>query len=181
MSRFSRHASFLVTLVALFGPALGGRVTAQPVTPADPGQAALDKLAIMELAARFEITFDAGDIDGHLDTWVDDLTFESPFGDYRRKDTYRAWVEEFNRVAMAGGGTRHLVTNFAIEVTGDSATMTCYLVILGATMPPAIGFTTVFTDDRLRRVDGEWKFVHRTLEVDQALPAADSVDATPSA
>jgi hypothetical protein len=86
----------------------------------------------MELAARFETTFDAGDVGGHLATWVDDLSFESPFGSYQGKDAYRAWVEAFNRVAMAGGGTRHLVTNFEIDLAGDTATMTCYLTILSA-------------------------------------------------
>ena len=164
------------------GVAPEGQVAAQPDTATDPGEVALDKLAIMELAARFETTFDAGDGGGHLATWVDDLSFESPFGSYQGKDAYRAWVEAFNRVAMAGGGTRHLVTNFEIDLAGDTATMTCYLTILSATTPPIIGATAVFTDDRLRKVDGEWKFAHRTLEVDQDLSgAATPTEATPTA
>jgi ketosteroid isomerase-like protein len=179
MPSFARHATPLIALLLVFAAGLAGRVAAQP-DAADAGRVALDELAIMELAARFETTFDAGDVEGHLDTWVDDLSFESPFGSYQGKAAYRAWVEEFNRQAMAGGGTRHLVTNFEIEVAGDEATMTCYLVILGATTPPAVGFTTVFTDDRLRRVDGEWRFVHRTLEVDQELPRQPGQAATPA-
>ena len=169
----------VLTLMSLLVLACIGVIrpsAAQPTVEND-AQVALDKLEIMELAARFENTFDAGDVEGHLATWADDLTFESPFGDYQGKEAYRAWVTEFNQIAMANGGTRHLVTNFEIDVTGETATMTCYLVIVSATTPPAIGFTTAFTDDQLLKVDGEWKFVHRTLEVDQPLPTASGTPA----
>jgi ketosteroid isomerase-like protein len=135
---------------------------------------AADEVAIQELASRFENTFDEGRIDAHLATWVDDLTFISPFGTYRGKAAYEGWVRGFYDVAQASGGTRHLVTNFEIDVRGDTATMKAYLMIVirepavidGVRFHP-IAYSTAFTDDRLVRVNGQWKFVSRTLQVDE--------------
>ena len=135
---------------------------------------AADKVAIQELASRFENTFDEGRIDAHLATWVDNLTFVSPFGTYRGKAAYAQWVREFYKVAQASGGTRHLVTNFEIDVRGDTATMKAYLMIVirkpavidGVRFHP-IAYSTAFTNDRLVRVNGRWKFAARTLQIDE--------------
>src|SRR3712207_3255186 len=87
--------SLVATLLLGALVSCGARSAAQTDGSADAAQVALDELAIMELAARFENTFDAGDVEGHLEAWVDDLTFESPFGNYQGKDAYRTWVTEF--------------------------------------------------------------------------------------
>ena len=140
-------------------------------------QTATDKLEIQELAARFEHAFDEGDFDAHMALWKSEMSFESPFGNYDTAEAYRGWVEGFYEQAQGNyGGTRHLVTNFDIRVDGDSASMTCYLTILardGAQLADApgravIAGTAAFTDDQLERVNGEWKFVHRTLVFDQS-------------
>src|SRR3712207_3197219 len=102
LSTASVHAR-IVTVMLLVVLALVTILRVGAAQPEREAQVALDKVAIMELAARFENTFDAGDVEGHLDTWVDDLSFESPFGNCQGKDAYRAWVTEFNRVAMASG------------------------------------------------------------------------------
>src|SRR3712207_8243853 len=53
----------LMALLVLAGFGVIGPSAAQPTNEND-AQLALDKLAIMELAARFENTFDAGDVEG---------------------------------------------------------------------------------------------------------------------
>ena len=134
-----------------------------------------DKLDIMELAARFEVAFDNGDMDTHMATWADEVTFASPFGSYDTREDYRGWVEGFySQTKKQYGGTRHIVTNHVIDVDGDRATMTAYLMIFGRNIggddspQPGIAGTAAFTDDKLVRINGEWKFVHRTLVFDQA-------------
>lgn len=126
-----------------------------------------DQLAIQQLVHRFENTFDAGDLDSHMTTWADDMSFESSFGNHSDRDSYRAWVASFIEQTKAMGGTRHLINNCEIEVRGDEATMFCYLTILNRQKRSIIATTTC--QDSLRRIDGQWKFTRRVLQVDQDL------------
>ena len=133
-----------------------------------------DTLAIVQLANHFENAFDAADIDAHMATWADDLSFTSPFGDYDSRDGYREWVTGFSDQMQGAGGTRHLITNWVADAAGDdAATLTCYLTILGQTMNDGrpVVVATVRFEDRLVRTGaggfGGWRFAHRTLHLDQ--------------
>ena len=104
-----------------------------------------------------------------MSTWAEKVTFRSPFGDYDDRESYREWVSGFYAQTSSMGGTRHLITNNVIAVDGDRATQTCYLTILGQTMndgAPAIMATVRFEDELTRTADG-WRFVARTLHLDQ--------------
>jgi uncharacterized protein (TIGR02246 family) len=57
---------------------------------------------------------------------------------------------------------RHIVTNVVIDVVGDEATSQSYIVLLLPGSPTRIGLTASY-DDRLRRVDGQWRFVERRI------------------
>ena len=130
---------------------------------------AADHVAIVELANLFENAFDEGDIDTHMNTWADEIRFESPFGSYDDRDGYREWVSGFYEQMNGMGGTRHLITNNVIDVDGDRASQTCYLVILGRTMNdggPALMATVRFEDELVRTADG-WRFSSRVLHLDQ--------------
>ncbi len=163
-----RRRTRFVTGAFVTAVLLGG-CSAPVAATAAPRQAA-DELAIMEVSNRFENAFDDGDLEAHLATLSDDIVFESnAFGTYRGKEAYRGWVEPFLAQAQAQGGTRHLMTNFEIEVRGDTATATSYLTILGRT-GPAVGATVEFTDE-LARVDGRWVFTTRRQVVDQPIGA----------
>lgn len=146
---------------------------------ADSSDAAA-KLAIIELAARFENAFDDHDLDAHVATWTSPMSFRSPFGDHDDLDGYREWAQGFmSQTSDMFGGTRHLLTNHEVEVDGDEARMTCYLTIfgrdgaqMGAEGQAVVAATAAFTDDRLRRTENGWRFTHRTLEVDQSFGRA---------
>ncbi|WKN45441.1 nuclear transport factor 2 family protein [Tunicatimonas pelagia] len=129
---------------------------------------ATDQLAIMALTATFERAFDLGDHDLHMSTWHDELKFESQFGNYDNHQDYRAWLVGFYEQMKERGGTRHLITNHEISVQGDSAEMMCYLTILS--QREVVVFATAMFEDRLVKVDGQWKFTHRKLHVDQQFP-----------
>lgn len=132
-----------------------------------------DTLAVVQLAHHFENAFDSADVEAHMDTWVDAPSFASPFGDYDTYEAYRAWVSGFSAQMQGAGGTRHLITNWVVEGDADTATMVCYLTILGQRMAAGkpVVVATVRFDDRLVRTDGAsfrgWRFAHRTLTLDQ--------------
>ncbi len=136
-------------------------------TPFVLQDAMADKLAIAQLVYRFENAFDAGDLEGHMATWAEEMRFESPFGNYQDRQAYREWVRQFMEQTKAMGGTRHLINNAEIEVDGDQATMFCYLTILNQQKRSIIATTTC--QDSLRRLNGQWKFTRRVLHVDQDL------------
>ena len=140
-----------------------------------------DMVEIAELAAKFETTFDQGDIDANVELWTDDAVFDHPSGVYTGKDAYRQWAETFFQQAAASGGTHHLITNVQITVNGDQADMTSYLTILvGITSPAPVIISGEFTD-HLVRADGEWKFQSRKLISPTQFGPPQSGGATPVA
>ena len=57
---------------------------------------------------------------------------------------------------------RHIVTNVVIDVQGDEATSQSYILVLRPGEVTQIGLTARY-DDRLRRIDGHWRFVERRI------------------
>jgi hypothetical protein len=130
---------------------------------------AADHAAIIELSNFFENAFDQGDADAHMATWAKEISFESPFGNYADRDAYREWLVGFMEQTQAMGGTRHLITNNVIDIEGDRAVQTSYLVILGQTMnggSPGLMATVRFEDELVRTSEG-WRFTKRVLHLDQ--------------
>ena len=59
---------------------------------------------------------------------------------------------------------RHVVTNHQIKVSGNKATMLCYLTVFDRKQLGVTG-TAVFRDELIRTGDG-WRFSKRTLAAD---------------
>ena len=120
-----------------------------------------DKLAIMELVARYNHAYDGGDAEAWAATFTEDGAFQSRG---RRTEGREALVRKVEEEAekIATFKPRHLISNFVIEGDGDSATLTCHLLLMSGSDVAAVGSY----DDVLRRVDGVWKFAHRTVTVD---------------
>lgn len=126
-----------------------------------------DKLAIADLASRFETAFDRGDVVAHLATWTDNPHLESNMGNYIGMPAYREWLDSFMAQTRAAGGTRHLITNGEITVSGDEASATFYLTVINQKSGLIMG-TATFDDRLVRQADG-WRFKQRTLAVDANL------------
>ena len=171
MNRFLIPAFVAALAVPLTAPALAqanGMTTGIEAVGATSENAA-DHIVIRELSNLFDNTIDEGAIDAHMETWADEMSFESPFGNYTSKEDYRPWVEEFHSSAQAYGGTRHLIVNNVIQVDGDRATQTCYQIILGRTEndgAPAI-LASARMEDELVRTENGWRFSRRVLNLDQ--------------
>jgi hypothetical protein len=118
-----------------------------------PASDAADRLAIMEVASRFETTFDRGDLDAHMELWTEALTFESPYmGNFYDRASYRDGLGRFYDDLAAKGGTRHLMTNFEIELAGERAQVRSYLSVHNRKSGAMLGI--VEWQDEMVRTDG---------------------------
>lgn len=138
-------------------------VRAQSSTaPLERALAAADRAEITELSARFDNSLDSGDADKFVSTFVSKGELVGFWGVSRGPDQIRQ-AHAF-MLATFARDKRHVVTNHEIVVSGDSATMFCYLVVFDR-LSLAVTGTATFTDE-LSRTEGEWKFVRRTLDAD---------------
>src|SRR5262245_28254642 len=123
-----------------------------------------DRLAILDLIARYNHALDAGDKEAYAATWAEDGVFE--LGTQETVRGRAALRERFANPPPEGVRLRHWSTNAIIEGDGDRATLRLY--VMAMRIDPQgrqIGFSGVY-DDRLERVSGAWKFAHRHLTPD---------------
>ena len=132
-----------------------------------------DRFAINDLFVRYTTALDAGDVDTIVACFTEDGALESPLvGTYAGRDGIRAFSERFAAVRQRGVQLRHVISNLAMTVNGDTAHATCYLTNIvtvdgkSQLMPPGR------YECELRRVDGDWLFQHRLVILDApfALP-----------
>jgi hypothetical protein len=120
-----------------------------------------DKLAILDVIARWAVAGDTGD----RDTWLQCFTAD---GTFRRSDAEHVVRGREELGAMFGGypiSGRHFTSNHIVEVSGDSATHTCYLLFLDRAEDFAVHMVGVYHDE-LTREAGVWRIRARVLEVD---------------
>lgn len=117
--------------------------------------------AIKQLSSRYNLAFDYGDVDAYLACWTSDGFFErSNAGrSYQGHDELRELLTTF---PVDG---RHITTNFLIEVNGDTARQSAYLIYLDKAENFAVNMFGVYSDELVRADDG-WKYASRRLRVD---------------
>src|SRR3954451_1623641 len=124
-----------------------------------------DHEQIRTLLARYNFAIDDGDAAAWAACFTPDGVFESTGVEstlvhIEAKDLH-AFAERQHAITQGRG--RHWTNNEIIEVDGDRATMTCYL--LAVTTGRRIASTGVYRDE-LRKVDGRWLFTLRHVDVD---------------
>ena len=126
--------------------------------------------AIRQLVARYCHLADSVDVEPWLDCWTDDGVFD--FGGSRTvgRDELRALCEGSEAI-YAVTPLRHVVTNVVIDVDGDTATSSSYVQLFVVGQPPTIMSTARYYD-RLRRVDGRWRFSERIVRAGRRAPDA---------
>lgn len=126
-----------------------------------------DRFAINDLFVRYTTALDAGDVDTIVGCFTADGALESPaVGKYAGRDGIRAFSERFAAMHRRGVQLRHVISNMAMTVDGNSAHATCYLTCIitvdgkSQLMPPGR------YDCELRKVDGDWLFQNRLVIMD---------------
>jgi uncharacterized protein (TIGR02246 family) len=126
-----------------------------------------DRTQINDLFVRYTTALDAGDVETIVGCFTEDGTLESPaVGIYAGRQGIREFAERFARFRENGSQLRHFISNLAVQLDGDAARATCYLLNVitrgGKTelMPPGR------YDCRLAKVAGQWLFRHRLVVLD---------------
>ena len=126
-----------------------------------------DRLAINDLFVRYATALDNGDVDTIVGCFTEDGSLESPaVGVYSGRAGIREFSNRFAAFRARGSQLRHVLSNLAVNVNGDQAHATAYLVNIitrngkSEMMPPGR------YDCRLERVEGEWLFKHRLVVLD---------------
>src|ERR1700736_3867577 len=116
-----------------------------------------DRFAINDLFVRYTTALDAGDVATIVACFTEDGSLESPaVGKYSGREGIRAFSERFAALNRRGVQLRHVLSNLAVAVNGDTARATCYLTNIltmdgtSQLMPPGR------YECDLRRVDGDW-------------------------
>ncbi len=130
-----------------------------------------DRMMINDLFVRYTTALDAGDVETIVACFTEDGALESPaVGVYSGRQGIREFAERFARFHAGGSQLRHFISNLAMQVDGDVAHATCYLLNVitrdGKTELMAPGRY----DCRLAKVGGDWLFRHRLVVLDGEVP-----------
>ena len=123
-----------------------------------------DIIAIQQLLARYNRAADAGDADAFAATFTDDGETVTPDATRRGRE---ALMEAARTVPQRIPGIRHWVTNHVVDVDGDEASATVYVmvVVAGGAEGPQVAATGKYRD-RLRRTPDGWRFTRREYTPD---------------
>jgi uncharacterized protein (TIGR02246 family) len=120
-----------------------------------------DVVAIQQLYAGFCNTLDDGEADAFAECFTADASFGGVGTPVQGRDALRKFAVE-----MVGKNIRHVATGVYVEGDGDEAVGRAYLVAYRGTRPAKLLATGRYRD-RIRRVDGSWRFVERVFTPDR--------------
>ena len=134
-----------------------------------PETAIEDRLAIYDLFVRYTTALDSGEVETVVDCFTSDAVLQSPaIGTRSGTAAIRGFAERFAAMRQAGTQFRHLITNLAIETTGDRAVATCYLLVFITRHGKSDYLPPGRYECELVKEDGIWRFHRRIVLHDHA-------------
>ncbi len=121
-----------------------------------------DVIEIGQLVGRYNQAVDAGDGEAMAATFTEDGVV---VGGPERLEGRAALAEFGSAVPGQFPGLRHWVNNAVVDVDGDTATATTYLLMVVAGSPPTLAGSGVYRDTLRRTADG-WRFTERSYTLD---------------
>ena len=129
-----------------------------------------DRAAIERLLVEYGRTLDARDFKGYSELFAKDGVWSGGMGTVQGPAAIQAFMEK----AIPGPNTAHnfhILSNFAIDVNGDTATAwSRWTFMVPGPNNTAVAAQSGRYDDTLVREDGRWKFKRRVASND--IPAA---------
>lgn len=137
-------------------------VAQTPASATARAAAAADRAEITELSANFDNSLDAEDAAKFVATFTQDGELVGFWGTSKGPEGVRQ-AHAF-MLATFAKDKRHVVTNHEITISGELATMFCYLTVFDRKSLAVTG-TATFTDELVHTPQG-WRFARRTLRAD---------------
>ncbi len=118
-----------------------------------------DRLAILDLCARYNYAIDTGASEAWADTFTADGVFDGPAGHAEGRDALVAFCDQ---LAEQFPGAMHFTDNHLFERTADGVRHRCFLSF----QVPVEGRTDIWLlayEDDLVSVGEEWRFRSRRV------------------
>ena len=118
-----------------------------------------DRLAILDLCARYNYAIDTGASEAWADTFTADGVFDGPAGHAEGRDALVAFCDQ---LAKQFPGAMHFTDNHLFERAADGVRHRCFLSF----QVPVEGRTDIWLlayEDDVVSVDGEWRFRSRRV------------------
>jgi 3-phenylpropionate/cinnamic acid dioxygenase small subunit len=126
-----------------------------------------DRIAINDLFVRYTTALDAGDVETIVGCFTEDGSLESPtVGTYSGHQAIRDFAIRFARFRERGSQLRHVISNLAVELDGDRARATCYLLNVLTRNGKSQLLVPGRYECRLAKIDGAWLFERRLVVLD---------------
>jgi ketosteroid isomerase-like protein len=125
-----------------------------------------EKDAIRELIARYCFLFDLGRFDEWAETFAEDAVFEvQGMFKFEGRESIREFTKHVPKNAAGLPGMKHCTLNHMIEVEGERATASCYLLLVREGTPLHVDIAGRYEDELVKR-SGRWLFARRTALFD---------------
>ena len=126
-----------------------------------------DRLAINDLFVRYTTALDRGDVETIVDCFTPDGSLDSPaVGRHAGHAAIRAFAERFARFHERGAQLRHVISNPAVELDGDRARATCYLLNVLTRNGRSELLAPGRYECELVKSAGQWRFHRRVVVLD---------------
>ena len=130
-----------------------------------------ERLAIEDLFVRYTTALDRGDVETLVDCFTPDGALDSPaVGSHAGHAAIRAFAERFAEFNRRGSQLRHVISNLAVDLDGDRARATCYLLnILTRDGESRLLAPGRYECDLVKSADGRWRFQRRVVILDHPI------------
>lgn len=122
-----------------------------------------EKFDILELVARYNFAIDHRRAEDWADTFTDDGIFQ--IDKVVRAQGREALIALVHKRIAEGASVRHWTNNAIIDVDGDQASLRMYLAVYDITHGLGAPFLLAENNDRLVKINGQWKFKVRDVTV----------------
>lgn len=135
-----------------------------------------DEAAVIRVLYQYAHAIDYGDEPLWVDCFTEDAVWEA-FNEVLGKTMRLSGRDELARFAYEHtrppiAHHKHLVTEPIVQLSGDSATSSCYFLVLAAGQGglPALATFGRYVDEHRRDGDGRWRIARRRAEADAWSP-----------